>query len=164
MPTVTDWDKDHVDLKWTPPKTDGGSPITGYVVEKKDKFGNWEKAVEVPAGKTACTVPDLTEGQTYEFRVRAVNEAGPGEPSESTHPITAKPRNMAPKIDRTNLEPIKIKAGMKFGFDVKACISDNFAVYFLKFDFYIYKFFLGIWRTNSRNKMVPRKERGEVWW
>lgn len=47
MPTVTDWDKDHVDLKWTPPKEDGGAPITGYVVEKKDKFGQWEKALEV---------------------------------------------------------------------------------------------------------------------
>lgn len=67
-PSVTDWDKDHVDLKWTPPKTDGGAPIEAYIVEKKDKFGNWEKALEVPADKTNCTVPDLIEGQTYEFR------------------------------------------------------------------------------------------------
>ncbi|XP_013148822.1 PREDICTED: twitchin isoform X2 [Papilio polytes] len=118
-PSVTDWDKDHVDLKWTPPKEDGGAPIEGYIVEKKDKFGNWEKALEVPAGKTTATVPDLVEGQTYEFRVRAVNKAGPGEPSDSTHPIVAKPRNMAPKIDRTNLIDIKIKVGQKFAFDVK---------------------------------------------
>ncbi|VVC89475.1 unnamed protein product [Leptidea sinapis] len=118
-PTVTDWDKDHVDLKWTPPKEDGGAPIEGYVVEKKDKFGNWEKALEVPADKTNCTVPDLVEGQTYEFRVRAVNKAGPGTPSDSTHPIVAKPRNLAPKIDRTNLIDVKIKVGQKFAFDVK---------------------------------------------
>ncbi|KPJ16777.1 Twitchin [Papilio machaon] len=118
-PSVTDWDKDHVDLKWTPPKEDGGAPIEGYIVEKKDKFGNWEKALEVPADKTTATVPDLVEGQTYEFRVRAVNKAGPGEPSDSTHPIVAKPRNMAPKIDRTNLIDIKIKVGQKFAFDVK---------------------------------------------
>ena len=44
---ATDWDKDHVDLKWEPPVSDGGSPITGYLVEKKDKYGNWEKALEV---------------------------------------------------------------------------------------------------------------------
>ncbi|XP_047102318.1 twitchin isoform X3 [Schistocerca piceifrons] len=116
---ATDWDKDHVDLKWTPPKDDGGSPITGYVVEKKDKYGQWEKALEVPAGQTTATVPDLIEGQPYEFRVRAVNAAGPGEPSDATPTIIAKPRNLAPKIDRTNLIEVRIKAGQNFGFDVK---------------------------------------------
>lgn len=54
--------------------------------------------------------------------MRAVNKAGPGEPSDSTHPIVAKPRNMAPKIDRTNLIDIKIRVGQKFGFDVKVGI------------------------------------------
>ncbi len=70
---MTDYDKDHVDLKWSKPTEDGGSPITGYVIEKKDKYGDWEKAVEVPADKLTATVPDLIEGQPYEFRVRAVN-------------------------------------------------------------------------------------------
>lgn len=100
---ATDWDKDHVDLKWEPPKVDGGSPITGYVVEVKDKFGNWEKAVTVPAGVTSATVPGLTEGEPYVFQVRAINAAGPGEASDPTPTIWAKPRNQPPKIDRANL-------------------------------------------------------------
>lgn len=116
---ATDWDKDHVDLQWVPPKDDGGSPITGYVVEKKDKFGNWEKALDVPPDQTKATVGDLIEGQPYEFRVRAVNAAGPGDPSNETPTIIAKPRNMAPKIDRTNLIEVRIKAGQSFNFDVK---------------------------------------------
>lgn len=39
QPTVTDWGKDHVDLEWTPPKKDGGSPISQYIIEKKPKYG-----------------------------------------------------------------------------------------------------------------------------
>lgn len=115
---ATDWDKDHVDLAWKPPTEDGGSPITGYIVEKKDNYGSWEKALEVPAGQTTATVPDLIEGQAYEFRVKAVNKAGPGEPSNETPTIIAKPRNLAPKIDRTNLIEIKIKAGQNISYDV----------------------------------------------
>lgn len=94
---ATDWDKDHVDLAWTPPTNDGGSPVTAYIVEKKDKFGQWEKALEVPADQCKATVPDLIENQVYEFRVRAVNKGGEGEPSDATPPITAKPRNQAPR-------------------------------------------------------------------
>uniref|UniRef100_A0A8D8XJS7 Twitchin n=1 Tax=Cacopsylla melanoneura TaxID=428564 RepID=A0A8D8XJS7_9HEMI len=116
---ATDWDKDHVDLQWTPPLSDGGSPITGYIVEVKDKSGNWEKAVVVPAGETSCTVPGLIEGETYQFQVKAVNAAGPGEPSKPTGPIVAKPKNLAPRIDRSTLDDIKIKAGQSFSFDVK---------------------------------------------
>lgn len=62
-----------------------------------------------------------TNYELHSIRVRAVNKAGPGVPSDSTHPIVAKPRNLAPKIDRTNLIDIKIKVGQKFGFDVKVC-------------------------------------------
>ncbi|GIY64293.1 twitchin [Caerostris darwini] len=104
---VTDWDKDHIDLKWTAPETDGGSPITGYLVEVKDKLGNWVKAMEVPAGQTTASVPDLVQGQSYEFRVKAVNKAGPGEPSNETPPVVAKPRRLAPKIDRSTLNKIR---------------------------------------------------------
>lgn len=45
-----------MDLQWTPPLSDGGSPITGYIVEVKDKSGNWEKAVVVPAGETSVSL------------------------------------------------------------------------------------------------------------
>lgn len=55
-------------------------------------FSIWEKAVEVPAGQTKGTVPDLTEGEEYEFRVIAVNKGGPGEPSDASLPVIAEPR------------------------------------------------------------------------
>ena len=32
-------------IKWTPPKSDGGNPITKYIIEKRPKFGDWEKVI-----------------------------------------------------------------------------------------------------------------------
>ena len=32
---VVDWDADHADITWTKPENDGGSPITGYMIEYK---------------------------------------------------------------------------------------------------------------------------------
>jgi hypothetical protein len=92
-PEATDWDKDHVDLRWTPPVKDGGSPITGYVIEKREKGSpRWTKAGETKGPDCKGRAENLEEGVTYEFRVRAVNAAGPGQPSEASKPITAKPR------------------------------------------------------------------------
>lgn len=37
-PIIEDYDEHMVKLKWEPPKSDGGVPIVGYTIEKKDKF------------------------------------------------------------------------------------------------------------------------------
>lgn len=92
-PTVTDWDEDHADLEWEKPKSDGGSPIQEYILQKKEK-GNpyWVNAATVPGNKTKGTVPALEKDHEYEFRVIAVNKAGPSEPSEPTDAIIARSR------------------------------------------------------------------------
>ena len=106
-PTVSDWDKNYADLKWTAPVSDGGSPITSYVIEKKDELSTkWQKGVEVIGDKCEVRVPDLIEGLKYQFRVVAVNKAGTSKPSEPSDTITAKSRRLPPKIDRTNMKKI----------------------------------------------------------
>lgn len=65
----------------------------GYIVELKSKYDtNFVKAVEVQGPICTAKIPKLDEGQQYQFRVRAVNKAGPGEASEPTLPHTAKPK------------------------------------------------------------------------
>ena len=39
-PTIEDVDEDSVKLSWTPPKTDGGDKVRGYVIEAKEKGSN----------------------------------------------------------------------------------------------------------------------------
>ena len=54
---------------------------------------DWGAVMEVPGDQTTATVHDLIENGVYEFRVRAVNKGGAGEPSDSTGPHIAKPKN-----------------------------------------------------------------------
>uniref|UniRef100_A0AAF5DMX8 non-specific serine/threonine protein kinase n=1 Tax=Strongyloides stercoralis TaxID=6248 RepID=A0AAF5DMX8_STRER len=115
---AVDWDVDHVDIKWDPPLNDGGSPITEYKIEKRTKYGRWEDAIAVPSDSTAATIPDLTPGEEYEFRVVAINKGGASDPSDATKPVITKPRNLPPKIDRKNLKKTKIRSGQMVTFDV----------------------------------------------
>lgn len=84
-PEVTDYDNESISLKWTPPEFDGGTPIEKYIIEKKDRYKpDWEKAIEVPGNQLDAKVPDLKERGEYQFRVIAVNKAGPSPPSDAS--------------------------------------------------------------------------------
>jgi hypothetical protein len=113
---------DRVDLKWASPKEDGGAPIIGYVIEKQGPYGNtWEEVLTTDSPACKASVTGLQEGQTYKFRVRALNKAGPSEPSDPTKPHVAKARFLKPLINRDKMQPIKVRAGnlIKLDVDVK---------------------------------------------
>lgn len=117
---MTDWDKDHADLKWTKPENDGGAAITGYIIEYKEKFGKeWVKGKEIEGDVTEATIDGLKEGSQYEFRIRAVNKAGPGEPSDATKPIIAKCRFVKPYIVGDGLTNLIVKKGQIIKYDIK---------------------------------------------
>ncbi|XP_072047556.1 myomesin-3-like [Amphiura filiformis] len=91
-PDITEVDRTHISISWSPPESDGGSPITNYLIERKDTTSTrWIKVTKETVIDTEYTIRDLTEGQTYEFRVAAVNKAGPGPFSEPPEPKTCKP-------------------------------------------------------------------------
>lgn len=82
-PEIVDYDNKSVDLKWTKPSSDGGAPIEKYIIEKKDRYKpDWEKATEVPGDCTEAKVENLKERGEYQFRIIAVNKAGPSPASE----------------------------------------------------------------------------------
>lgn len=98
--------KSSIELNWMPPLTDGGSPITGYKIERRNpKTMKW---FPLDLGRiTQCNVkiPDLKENNEYEFRVIATNAAGDSDPTASTPLIVAKNKIIGDKP--TLLEPMK---------------------------------------------------------
>lgn len=78
-------------LQWKPPTYDGGSPITGYVIEKRDmKRPTWTNAGKTPKDVTEITVEKLLEGSEYMFRVMAENKKGQSKPCETKAPVVVK--------------------------------------------------------------------------
>ena len=66
----------------------------GYIVKKKKKGSpNWEPVTAFPVDGTQCTVPNLDEGEEYEFKVCAVTDAGPGDDSLATAPVKVEDPN-----------------------------------------------------------------------
>lgn len=47
VPSIDDYDERMVKLVWQPPKNNGGAPITGYIIEKKEKFSTvWDAVLQ----------------------------------------------------------------------------------------------------------------------
>lgn len=83
-----------VNLKWSPPANDGGAPITNYVVEMKDKLSpDWKEVMKTDDAKCEAKVANLTENSNVQFRIKAINKAGPSEPSSETPMHIVKHRN-----------------------------------------------------------------------
>lgn len=75
--------EDSVSLKWLPPTYDGGSPITNYIIQKRETTtANW---MDVSSAVARCTmkIMKLTTGLEYQFRIRAENKYGISEHIDS---------------------------------------------------------------------------------
>jgi len=63
-------------VSWAAPSTDGGAPVTGYVVTSLPGGVTCQSV-----GSTGCTVTGLTNGASYQFTVTAINAVGTSAPS-----------------------------------------------------------------------------------
>lgn len=81
--------KDSITIAWTRPEYDGGSRVTGYLIDALEKGQTkWVKCATV---KTLNhTIKSLRECGEYYFRVRAENHAGLSEAKEMIVPVIVK--------------------------------------------------------------------------
>jgi len=56
------------------------------VTKGRPATGPWTAVNAAPVSGNTFTVPNLAENSEWEFRVVAVNDAGPGKPSKTTGP------------------------------------------------------------------------------
>jgi len=117
-PKIVDFDNKSVTLRWEKPKSDGGRPISHYIIQKKDKFGGWFDALITDDQNCVATidelearVPGLSEGKWYQFRVIAVNKAGESDPSPETKPHLCRHKNLSPSIDKGQAGSKTVRVG-----------------------------------------------------
>ncbi len=81
-----------VALTWTPPLSDGGAPVTAYVVQyRRTSSPTWltfTGGAQAQSASTSATVTGLTNGLPYTFRVAATNAAGTTEYTAASARVT----------------------------------------------------------------------------
>jgi large repetitive protein len=83
-------------LSWTVPSSNGGSPITDYVVQYSTDGSTWVTAGEGVSALSSAVITGLTNGTSYVFRVRAVTAFGSSAPSSSSAAVTPRATPGAP--------------------------------------------------------------------
>jgi subtilisin-like proprotein convertase family protein len=93
-------------VTWVQPGDDGGADITGYVIQASTDAGRtWRNVVnDTKSSITSTTLPGLTNGLTYVFRVAAITEAGQG--------VVSSPSNaMSPGLPAASKPIATVSAG-----------------------------------------------------
>ena len=89
--TATVVSSSEINLSWTIPSNNGGSPITGYKLERSTKASSIWSTISANTGNTTTTYSDagLAPNTTYVYRVSAINSVGTSLPSNSASATTS---------------------------------------------------------------------------
>ena len=79
--------KPNIQVLWKPPKYDGGSKVSHYIVEHKTVTTEWTTAVNATVNQTEYSF-QVKKSEQYTVRTRAVNKLGEGKPADVTVKIT----------------------------------------------------------------------------
>ena len=84
-----------IGLSWNAPSDNGGTPVTGYMIERSTDNGSTWSTLVADTGNTKTTYSDtnVLPLTTYTYRVSAINDIGTGNPSNTA---SATPLSVAP--------------------------------------------------------------------
>ncbi len=92
-------------VTWSPPTDSGGAPVTGY---QYSTGSTWRS---VPSGASTFTITGLSNGRTYQVRLRAVTMAGAGAASTV---VVGTPRTVPSAPSITSVTPGNGQLTVKF--------------------------------------------------
>ncbi|KAM9361326.1 immunoglobulin-like and fibronectin type III domain-containing protein 1 [Symphorus nematophorus] len=79
-----------IEIQWKPPKDDGGSAVTNYIIERQQTGQSlWTKLGDVSADKTSFRDRNVTHGKKYNYRIYAENPEGLSDALETADSIMA---------------------------------------------------------------------------
>ncbi|XP_039287688.1 neurofilament medium polypeptide [Nilaparvata lugens] len=89
VPVTSHFEPDVVTIRWDPPVYDGGSKITGYLVEhRRTGSPHWVRSSPALLRAPELTLSGLEPGWRYQFRVSAQNAAGLSAPGDLSELLT----------------------------------------------------------------------------
>uniref|UniRef100_A0A672I9D9 Titin n=1 Tax=Salarias fasciatus TaxID=181472 RepID=A0A672I9D9_SALFA len=80
-----------VTISWGPPKHNGGSQISNYIVQKRDTTTTTWENVTINCARTSIKVPRLKTGAEYQFRIIAQNRYGKSHGLDSSSVVAQYP-------------------------------------------------------------------------
>ena len=104
-PTLLPTGAQAITVNWTAPTNTGGSPITGYRIERSENGSSWKVLVK-DTGSLNLTHPDteVPKANTrWHYRVSAINEEGVGMASDAAYAVT-------PPVSAVPAEPTDLAA------------------------------------------------------
>merc|ERR1719412_2415488 len=103
-----------------PPAEQALPVFSGEFIEYASK---WMVAMLTDDATPEVTIKDLGENNKYQFRIKAVNKAGPSEPSMETDEVVCKIKKQSPRVTRDSIKPVVVSSGQTIVLSAK-CIGE----------------------------------------